>query len=249
MEDLSTFKRGFTDALPVMFGYLAVGFTVAVTAVAYGHPAWSPVMLAMTQLSGTSEGATISNINFIKNDIASFNKVVLICLALNLRYILLSFAVAQKLKPETTLAKRMAIATVITDENVAIAVSRPFTLTWQYLCGMLLSSYIGWSLGNLCGVFGSSLLPASVPLEPLSIALYAMFIAIITPEARRARPILFCVIGAILLNVLFLNLPYGFALDSNLSMLLSGVISALCTALCFPHKNEERDNAAAKEDL
>ncbi len=234
MNHNATFKNGFIDAIPVMLGYLAVGFTISVTAIAYGHPAWSPVLMALTQLSGTSEGATINNLNFAKNELAGFGKVILLCLALNLRYILLSFAVAQKLEPRTSLFQRFLIAPVVTDENTAIAVSRPFKLTFRYLSGVLVSSYTGWALGNTIGAFGTALLPEFFPLAPLGIALYAMFVAIITPEAKASVPILVCVVLAFLLNITILYFPLGPRVDANLAMLVSGGGAALISALIFP---------------
>ena len=59
----ASFGRGFADALPICFGYFAVGFTVAVAAVVHGHPVWSPLLLSLTHVSGTrgrSRGGWIS---------------------------------------------------------------------------------------------------------------------------------------------------------------------------------------------
>ena len=60
----ATFGRGFRDALPICFGYFAVGFTVAVAAVVHGHPVWSPVLMSLTHVSGTSQGAIAGRVDF-----------------------------------------------------------------------------------------------------------------------------------------------------------------------------------------
>ncbi|MBR1836208.1 MAG: branched-chain amino acid ABC transporter permease, partial [Kiritimatiellae bacterium] len=52
-----SFLRGFADALPICFGYFGVGFAIAASAVAHGHPAWSPVLQSIANFSGTSQGA------------------------------------------------------------------------------------------------------------------------------------------------------------------------------------------------
>lgn len=238
---MHAFHKGFADAIPVLCGYFAVGFAVAVTAVATnGHPLWSPVLLSLTHLSGTSQGAIIRGINFSSQEFLSFGGLVLLCVGLNLRYVLLALAVTQKIDPKTSTFQRLIMALSITDENAAIAISRPFQLTFPYLFGIFLSSYIGWCSGTIFGTLGSSLIPATA-LAPLSIALYAMFIAIVTPEARKSRPILFCAIAAIVFNFAFLSLfhllspsPQHKALFETLSMLLSGILSAAIGAFLFP---------------
>ena len=59
----AAFRRGFADALPICFGYFAVGFTVALAAVVNGHPLWSPILLSLTHVSGTSQGAIVDHMN------------------------------------------------------------------------------------------------------------------------------------------------------------------------------------------
>ena len=127
----ASFGRGFADALPICFGYFAVGFTVAVAAVVHGHPVWSPLLMSVTHVSGTSQGAIAGRVDFTSGPMAGWWEVALLCLALNLRYVLLALALAQKLPPGTGFGKRLLLAYGVTDENVAVAVSRPFGLSFR----------------------------------------------------------------------------------------------------------------------
>ena len=231
----ASFGRGFGEALPICFGYLAVGFTVAVAAVAHGHPVWSPLLMSATHLSGTSQGAIAGRVDFTAGPAGGLWEVGLLCLALNLRYLLLALAVAQRLPPGTGLGKRLLVAYGVTDENVALAVSRPFGLTVRYLAGVLASSWLGWNAGTALGAFGAAWLPAE-RLAPLGIALYAMFVAIVVPAARASKPMLLCVALAAAMNVGLSVLPAGVRPPASLAMLVSGVVAAGVCAALFPAK-------------
>ena len=231
----ASFGRGFAEALPICFGYLAVGFTVAVAAVAHGHPVWSPVLMSVTHLSGTSQGAIAERVNFSAGPAGGLWEVGLLCLALNLRDVLLALAVAQRLPPGTGFWKRLLVAYGVTDENVALAVSRPFGLTVRYWAGVLVSSWLGWNAGTVLGAFGAAWLPAE-RLAPLGIALYAMFVAIVVPAARASKPMLLCVALAAAMNAGLSVLPMRVRPPAALGMLLSGVVAAGVCALLFPAK-------------
>lgn len=227
----AAFRRGFVDALPICLGYFGVGFAIAAAAVAGGHPVWSPVLQSLVQLSGTSQGAFSHRA--IPGPPGGAWALFLLCAGLNLRYVLLSLALAQKLPAGLGLGRRLLAACSVTDENVALAVSRPFALTPAYLGGVLASSYLGWNAGNALGAVGTSLLPASA-LGPLGIALYAMFAAIVVPAAKQSRATLLCVAGAALLNLALRSLPEAARPAPALALLVSGVAAAAVCAWLFP---------------
>ena len=240
----SPFRRGFVDDLPVFFGYFAVGFTVAVAAVAKGMPLWSPILLSLTHVSGTSQGAIVEGVRVVDGVASAAGDVLFACIALNLRYVLLSLAVAQRLAPDATLPRRLLLAMGVTDENVALAVARhasgdyPGGLPWRYMLGVLASSYLGWNLGTAVGAFGAHLLPAD-RLAPLGIALYAMFVAIVVPATRASRRMLACVALAAALNLALTLVPALAArISPSVAMLVSGTAAALVGAVLFPHAEE-----------
>ena len=160
----AAFRRGFVDALPICLGYFGVGFAIAAAAVAGGHPVWSPILQSLTHVSGTSQGAFSHRA--IPGPPGGGWELFLLCVGLNLRYVLLALALAQRLPEKIGLGRRLLAACTVTDENVALAVSRPFALSFPYLAGVFASSYLGWNAGNALGAVGTSLLPASA-LAPL----------------------------------------------------------------------------------
>ena len=235
----ATFARGFRDALPICFGYFAVGFTVAVAAVVHGHPVWSPVLMSLTHVSGTSQGAIAGRVDFTGGALPALGEVGLLCVALNLRYVLLALALAQKLGPGIGFWRRLLLAYGVTDENVALAISRPFALSFRYLLGLMLSSWLGWNAGTALGAYGAAWLPPD-RLAPLGIALYAMFVAIVVPAARASRPMLLCVLLAAALNAGMSLFPASMRPPESAAMLAAGVIAAAVCAFLFPARKEGR---------
>jgi len=226
------FTQGLVDALPIFFGYLSVGFAFGIKASQDGHPAWSPVLMSATHISGTGQFAVVD----ILHSGGDFAAALVAVVALNLRYVLMALAVAQRLPASMGLAPRLLVAMADTDEIVGVAVRQRSPLNFPYMMGLLLSSYAGWLLGTAVGVAPMlrSLLPPTL-VNSLGIALYAMFLAIILPEARRTRPILLCVALAAAASVVLRLLPTG--LGAGWITLASGIASAVVAAMLFPKRS------------
>ena len=226
------FTRGLADALPIFFGYFSVGFAFAIRAMRDGHPAWSPLLMSATHISGTGQFAVVD----ILRSGGDFAAAVVAVVALNLRYVLMALALAQRLPPETGLTGRLFVAMADTDEIVGVAVRQRSPLNVPYMAGLLLCSWAGWLLGTAAGVSPAlaRLLPPSLA-KALGIALYAMFLAIILPESRRARPVLFCVALAAAASVVLRLLPTG--LGDGWITLAAGISSAVVAALLFPKRD------------
>lgn len=226
----NTFRQGLVDALPIFFGYLSVGFAFGLCAIAFGHPAWSPVLLSATHISGTGQFAVINQLHAG----GGIWEVVIAVIALNLRYVLMALSVAQRLEPGVGLPRRLLIAMGITDEIVGVAV-RQDSIRVPYFIGLLLCSYAGWLFGTSIAVspIFRSLLPPTL-IACLGMALYAMFLALIIPGARSSRPLLLCVALAAALSIL---LRLTCHLGGGWTTLISGVLSATLAAILFPKES------------
>jgi len=64
----------------------------------------------------------------------------------------------------------------------------------------------GWSFGTALGAFTSSALPESLS-NAMGIALFAMFIAIIVPPAKKSRPVLMIVLISVAINLALKYIP------------------------------------------
>ena len=106
--------------------------------------------------------------------------------------------------------------------------------------GFTACSWVGWVGGTMLGAWDrTSGLMSTALQRSMGLALYAMFLAIILPEARRSRPAFFCVAVAALAGVGLRLLPTG--LDVGWTTLIAGVVSAVVAAVLFPKRPEERD--------
>lgn len=233
-----TFSRGLRDGLPIALGYISVAFAFGILAVEKGLPAWSPILISVTNFTGTGQFAGIDLIAAM----ASFAEIAFTLIIINLRYLLMSLSLSQRLEPGMGLGKRMAIAFGITDEIFAVAIQKESLLGGKYLAGLILSSYSGWVGGTVLGALASSLLPASL-LSALGIALYAMFIAIIIPPARSSRPVALVILIAVCLSCLFRYVPFLSGLSSGWVIIISGLVSALIGTFLFPMQEDKEEEA------
>lgn len=227
------FRKGVVDALPIFFGYFAVAFAFGITCCQTGHPFWSPVLMSVTHVSGTGQFAVA---NLLEKG-STFFAIVLAVLVFNLRYVLMALAVAQRLPASVGVAKRLLIAMGDTDEIVGVAVKQPSPIAFPYYMGLTACSWLGWVGGTVLGAWNRTSGLMSVSLQrSLGLALYAMFLAIIVPEARKSRPVFLCVVFAAVASVGFRLVPTG--LDVGWTTLIAGVASAVVAAVLFPKKTE-----------
>lgn len=105
-------------------------------------------------------------------------------LIINLRYLLMSAALSQKLDPGLPLIHRLLVGFEVTDEVFGVSIAVDGRLNPYYTYGMMCMAIPGWALGSCLGVVMGNALPARI-VSALSLALYAMFLAIIVPPARK----------------------------------------------------------------
>lgn len=226
-----SFQKGTVDAVPIFIGYVSVGFAFGICAVSYGHPMWSPVLMSLSQMSGTGQFAIID----LLRTGSSFGTIVATVLVFNLRYVLMALAVAQRLPEKVGFWKRALIAMGDTDEIVGVAINQGTAPRFMYLMGLTVVSVSGWNIGTILGSnpFTSSILPADL-VKSFNLALYAMFVAIILPEARSRKPVLLCVVLAGLMSISMRLMPCK--MDTGWVTLIAGIASSVIAALLFPKK-------------
>lgn len=227
-------KKGLIDALPIFFGYLSVGFAFGIYALKSGFPIWSPILMSLTHISGTGQFALVK----VANIGSGIFEICIAVSVLNIRYILMALAISQRLSPNISIWRRFLIAMADTDEIIAVALKSRTLVTFAYIMGLFISSYAGWNLGTLLSVIGGTLLPQCI-INALGIALYAMFIAIIIPDAKRHRPMLYCISIAALLNIVLKFVPMCIRPNSRWSILIAGIVAAVIISAIYPEKHQE----------
>lgn len=239
MKNQTKFLKGLHDGLPIGLGYLSVSFAFGIMAVSGGLPVWAAVAISMTNLTSAGQ---VAGLGVIFSG-ASYLQMALTQLVINIRYALMSLSLSQKLSTATTRLNRFGIAFGITDEIFALAAIQPGEISSSYMYGLICLPFCGWTLGTLLGALAGSVIPAAVQ-SALGIAIYAMFIAIIIPPAKKARPVCFVVAAALILSSLFTWVPGLNRVSSGYAVIICAVAAAALGALLFPHTPGQEGGAA-----
>ena len=225
-----TFKKGLKDGIPIALGYLSVSFTFGMMCAKGRLPLWITQLISMTNL--TSAGQFAGTELILAQGLLM--EVFVTTLVINLRYMLMSFSLSQKLDPAIPRYQRALLAFFNTDEIFAVAMQQKGFVNTRYTLGLATLPYLGWATGTLLGAIATGLLPDSVS-SALGVAIYGMFIAIIVPPAKD-KAVLMTVGLAIALSC---ALRYLTDLSSGWVIILCAVVAAGATALLFPVKEAE----------
>lgn len=186
VKKTSLFKTGLKDGYPIGLGYLPLAFTLGIGASNMGLKL--PVSIAMSMLSFTGVGQ-LTAMDLISRG-ESYIGFFLALLVINLRNIVLSLSMSQKLDPKTKLGKKLVLAMGNTDEIFALTIRREGKLPANYLIGVMAMPYATWFLGAFVGSVAGDILPVQITIA-MKMALYAMLIASVVPAAKESKPILF----------------------------------------------------------
>ena len=176
------FRQGIRHGIPIALGYLSVSFAFGMKAAGDGLTVLQAVLISMTNLTSAGQIAALP----LMVGGASLTEMALTQLTINLRYALMSLSLSRKLDGSMGTLQRLIFSFANTDEIFAVASSQPGKVGKHYLYGLMLTPWIGWSLGTLLGSAAGTLLPAFVRTA-LGIAIYGMFLAIILPPARQQK--------------------------------------------------------------
>ena len=223
----SPFVRGLLDGVPIALGYLSVSFGFGILAVRSGLTLLTSVIISAVNLTSAGQAAGIAIIAAG----GSYIEMALTQLVINLRYGLMSISLSQKLDSSFNTPRRLLVAYGITDEIFAVASAHNGLLTARYMYGLISISTMGWCMGTFLGASAGQLLPASLT-NAMGIVLYAMFIAIVIPPAKKSRGVLAVAVSAGLCSMVFKYLLPQ--VTGGFAIIISAVAAAVVGALVFP---------------
>ena len=210
------FRLGMRDGIPIGLGYLAVAFSLGITARNAGLNAFQGFLISILNNASAGEyaGITVIAAN------AAYAEIAIVTLITNGHRLLMGFD--------------------ITDELFGIAIARPGYLNPYYTYGAMLMAMPGWSIGTSLGIIAGNILPERV-VSALSVALFGMFLAVIIPPARKNKVVAVLVALSFAASFAFSVLPLVNTLsDGTRTIILTVVISA-GAALLFPVPREKPD--------
>lgn len=238
LETKRQFFLGIKRGIPIAIGYFPVSFTFGLMATKGGIPAWLTVLISISNLTSAGQFAGVN----LMIASASYYEIALTTFLINLRYMLMSMSLSQKLKRPMSIIKRMILGYGITDEIFAVAMSenglKDNKVTASYMYGLILGPFLGWTLGTLFGAYTSGILPQRLS-EAMGIALYGMFIAIIIPPARNSMKIFMVILIAVLCTILMYYVPVFKSISEGFRIIIATIIAAGIGAALFPVEERE----------
>lgn len=234
---MSDFLYGLKRGIPICLGYITVSFAFGVMATNGGISPLMTIIISMTNLTSSGQFAGVQMIL----ELASYFEIGLTVLLINIRYSLMSISLTQKIEKTIPTWEKLIFGFGVTDEIFAVAITEnKKELSAKYMFGLITLPFLGWTLGTALGAYGSNLLPTEF-LNAMGIALYAMFIAIIIPDAKKNKSIFIVILIAVLLSCLFHFVPYIKEIGIGFKIIISTIVAASLGALLFPVKAENGD--------
>lgn len=230
-----TWRNGVKDGIPIAIGYLTVSFTFGIIAKQAGLNPFEAIIMSATNLTSAGQFAGLT----MMASAATLLEIAIAQLIINSRYFLMSFALSQKIDPNTSFMKRITMAYGITDEIFGVSIAASGKLNPYYTYGVMSVAVPGWVLGTLLGVISGNVLPPRL-VSALSIALYGMLIAVIIPPAKENNKILGLIVVSMFISFLFTMIPMLQWISAGIKIIVLTIIIAGVAAFLFPIKENNQ---------
>jgi 4-azaleucine resistance transporter AzlC len=173
-------RWGLSNGLPIALGYLPVAITFGILGRQAGLSVAAVTGMSAWVYAGASQFLAVK---MIASGVGFF-QIILATLILNFRHFLMSTVLARKIeagKPEGA-----ALSYWVTDETFVVASvhASPEGLNSLSFLVMALMAYLAWLSGSFVGGMFADLIPVRI-VDGMGIGLYALFIALLIPSARK----------------------------------------------------------------
>jgi predicted branched-subunit amino acid permease len=228
---MNGFRTGLKHAIPIGLGYFAVAFSLGIIASNAGITAFQGFLTSL--LVNASAGENAAFIAIKEN--ASYLQMILIMIVSNIRYVLMSFALSQKMDPRMPLIHRLVLGFFLTDEYFALEIAQDGYVDPVYMYGAICFASPCWALGTAFGILMGNVLPLNI-VSALSVALYGMFMAIFVPACKKNRIITLLVLLSFACS--FLLSRFTSLSESHITIVLTLLIASL-GAIIAPVEDED----------
>lgn len=228
----SNFIRGVTAGISIALGYLPVALTFGFIAEATGLTIYETTAMSIFVFAGAAQYMALS---LIANGTGAL-EIIFTTFIINIRHLLMSTALSEKAEKEHPFIKAL-YSFGITDEVFAVTATKEGKLTTAFIFGVATMAYGSWVLHSSIGYLISTALPSSVQ-QSMSIALYALFIALLVPSMKKHRKTVFLAITAAVFHSLLL-----FIIPSGWAIILSTLASAILVELVYEKVNIQKGRA------
>jgi predicted branched-subunit amino acid permease len=228
------FWQGVQAGIPIALGYFAVSFTLGIEAHNDGMTAWQALLMSFAMHASAGEFAALRIIAAS----SGYFEMAVTSLIVNLRYLLLSSSLSQKLDPKMPFGHRFTMAYFMTDEIFGVSAAQPGYLNPSFLYGAAAIAAPGWELGTFLGASVGNILPGTIS-NALSVSLYGMFLAIILPPTKKDKFLGILVVLSMLCSYLMSVLPMVSHISEGFRIIILTVLIAGIAAWIKPVPEKE----------
>ena len=235
MKEKEQFLRGMKSGIPVILGFVPVGIAYAFMARQAGFTVAQTCLMSLSVFAGASQMMAVG----MYAQGAGMIAIILATFILNLRHVIMSTCVVNRMKDGGLLIRLLA-AFGVTDESFAIfTTEKEENCTVMYILGLILVNYTSWNVGTLIGAVASDFLLAIVTAS-LGISLYAMFIGLLMPNLTNNIKL-----GVLVLLTAVCNTLLSQVIASSWALILS---TLLCALIGVFFVDLEGDTTTTKEE-
>lgn len=236
MVDLDSARGGMRAALPVVLGYLAIGFAAGAVGTAEGLSPLEIVLLSLLLFAGSGQ--------FVFAELYAGSPAALVSaiFLVNFRHFLYSASLSQKLRRLPAWA-RFAAGAQLTDEtfSVASALLKTPPVRARWMLSLNMTSYLAWCLGNLSGAVAAG----GIEFAGAEFALAAMFAALLMLQISGARKMPKATAAALAAGTM---LALELTRPHPLNLLAATAVSATACLLLFGGETEMESEAKTEAE-
>jgi len=219
----NVFLTGVRDGIPLAACYYTVAFSLGIVA---RNAGLTPVSGFLSSLLTRASAGEFGAYGMFA-DGASYFAVAIMCLVINLRYLLMSASLSQKLAPGTGTFTKILVGCCMTDEVFGISIAYPGYLNPKYTYGAMSIAGIMWAAGTATGIAAGNALPSRIVCA-LGVALFGMFISIVVSASKKHINLVYATLTACVVSWIFSIAPYLREMDSGTrTVILTVLVSAL----------------------
>ncbi|MFD0048793.1 AzlC family ABC transporter permease [Actinomycetes bacterium NPDC127524] len=230
----SSFRQGMKAGAGIAIGYAPIALTYGLLAKTTGLSMEETILMSLIVFAGASQYIALNLLAIGTGAI----EIILTTFIVNIRHFLLAASINEKSSSEDSIVKRAIYAFGLTDETFSVAAMMHGKVKAGFMFGLNMTAYVSWVLFSGLGhVFGANL--PDMLQESMSVALYAMFIGLLTPSMKGSKKTVFLAVTAAAFNSVFTLSGLSAGWSIVLATLLSSVIIQLLDTL--RNKGEEAD--------
>ncbi len=229
------FWNGAKKAIPIVLGYIPIGFAYGVLAREVGLTVLETILMSVMVYAGSAQLIGVGLFGAGANPLG----IIFTTFLVNLRHLLMSASLSLFFKKFPTKVLPL-VAFGITDETYAVnsVEFSSYERDHRFVLGLQLTSHFAWIAGGALGGLFYQLVPDTKALG-FDFVLYAMFIFLITIQLNNMKLLIIAILSAVFAVLFNLFFP-----ENNWYIMASTIIAATIGVLW-----DEKDKVRQREKL